>query len=292
MSQMSLAAQIAGEIRSLAQKAADALPASSPGGSAARRAMVRPVDYMRYAEFEAILRDLVVNPDMRVLDISSPQWFSLYLAHKYSSAKITYTNFMVSELDPFRAIAEALQITNLTYRKADARALEFDDNTFDRVISISVIEHIDPEVGGDAKTLKEIARVLKPAGQLLLTVPYKAKRNIVYVDEPVYERNEKKHNFFAREYDKQMFDQLIDASAFALGSAWFVCEKRGMLALDYYEWGPGRDVPAFQFANKVRRRLERSLGKSLDGLLAHRYLEVSRDVRERVVNIAARLTKA
>lgn len=38
---------------------------------------------MRYAEFEAIQRDLNIAPPMEILDVSSPQWFTLNLAERY-----------------------------------------------------------------------------------------------------------------------------------------------------------------------------------------------------------------
>lgn len=70
---------------------------------------------------------------------------------------------------------------NFNFRIGDARALPFPDNFFDHVCAISTLECIgvsgrydiskdDPE--GDAKALREIARVLRPHGSLLLTTIY------------------------------------------------------------------------------------------------------------------------
>jgi SAM-dependent methyltransferase len=50
---------------------------------------------------------------------------------------------------------------------ADARGLPFADEKFDLVIATDVIEHVDD----DRKALGEIARVLKPGGTALITVP-------------------------------------------------------------------------------------------------------------------------
>jgi len=169
--------------------------------------------------------------------------------------------------------------------------MQFSDGTFDRVISISVIEHIYPEEDGDLKALSEINRVLKSGGELLLTVPYKAKSNIVYKDGSVYERRERTRNFFAREYDEEMFNKLIERSEFSLTGSWFICEREGFFPIDYYEWGPGKDSSLAKYLNKSRRLLERILGKSLDEPLAKQYLSVSREITGRLVNISARLTK-
>lgn len=49
----------------------------------------------------------------------------------------------------------------------EAEVLPFADGTFDLVTSLDVIEHIDDDVGA----LREMWRVLRPGGHVLLTVP-------------------------------------------------------------------------------------------------------------------------
>lgn len=51
--------------------------------------------------------------------------------------------------------------------RADATALPFRDHAFDAVFIFDVLEHIDAE----ELALKELGRVLKPKGHLLVTVP-------------------------------------------------------------------------------------------------------------------------
>jgi SAM-dependent methyltransferase len=51
--------------------------------------------------------------------------------------------------------------------QADATALPFHDRSFDAVFIFDVLEHID----ADDLALKELRRVLKPGGRLLVTVP-------------------------------------------------------------------------------------------------------------------------
>jgi SAM-dependent methyltransferase len=48
-----------------------------------------------------------------------------------------------------------------------ALALPFGDNTFDVVAAFDVIEHCEPE----AQALAEVARILKPGGRFLMSVP-------------------------------------------------------------------------------------------------------------------------
>lgn len=52
----------------------------------------------------------------------------------------------------------------------DAMHIAFAPATFDYVTCISTIEHLSDE--GDVITMTEIARVLRPGGQVFLTVPY------------------------------------------------------------------------------------------------------------------------
>lgn len=51
--------------------------------------------------------------------------------------------------------------------RADVRRMPFQSNSFDVVTAMDIIEHID----NDKAALREIARVLKPGGVLLATVP-------------------------------------------------------------------------------------------------------------------------
>lgn len=58
----------------------------------------------------------------------------------------------------------------------DAQALSFQDNTFDIVFSCECLEHIP----NPAKALKEMARVLKPGGHLLLTTENYSNAMLLY----------------------------------------------------------------------------------------------------------------
>lgn len=64
-----------------------------------------------------------------------------------------------------RKIGKNLEIMNFTY----TRTLPFSSNTYSKVCMLAVIEHIP--LKKVKKLLREIRRVLKPGGQLLLTTP-------------------------------------------------------------------------------------------------------------------------
>lgn len=50
---------------------------------------------------------------------------------------------------------------------ASAESLPFDDNSFDKILCSEVLEHISD----DKKAIREILRVVKPGGRILITVP-------------------------------------------------------------------------------------------------------------------------
>ncbi|OGF41635.1 hypothetical protein A2531_06365 [Candidatus Falkowbacteria bacterium RIFOXYD2_FULL_34_120] len=72
---------------------------------------------------------------------------------------------------------------NIKFKYGDIRQTDYENNYFDCITCISVLEHIgvggrynsgeDPE--GDKKAMQEMRRILKPGGTLLLTIPYGAK---------------------------------------------------------------------------------------------------------------------
>ena len=73
--------------------------------------------------------------------------------------------------------------TKIEYKTGDAAKINFDDNTFDRVFCVSVLEHLEEEFRNrdqkdfhsknlDIEAIKEMLRVLKPGGFLVITVDW------------------------------------------------------------------------------------------------------------------------
>ena len=94
----------------------------------------------------------------------------------------------------------------------DATKLNFPNNSFDSVISISVIEHINND--GDADAMKEMWRVLKPSGVLILTFPVSKSFSIEYSESDTYGLNVDQINekyFFQRVYaEKSIKERLLN----------------------------------------------------------------------------------
>lgn len=288
-SKLNLATEAGHLIRQIAGEAQPRLMNNPLAFKIARKTRIRPIDYMRWAEFDAVLRLLDLKPGQSVLDVASPQSLTLYLAAKNPGVHFIFISIMESEVEPYRAIAAAHGLKNLEYAVEDVRQLPWPSASFDKVISISVLEHIYPEVGGDVAAFEEIRRVLKDDGELLLTLPCKHTRGTVYLDGPVYEREAGGKNFFAREYDMDSFHALVSQTGFHVDDEWRIEERPGLFAIDHWEWGEGRSKGLWPWLLRKRAKLERLSGISFDEAFAKRHLQVNRQPGARLVNVAARL---
>ncbi len=76
---------------------------------------------------------------------------------------------------------------------ADVNHLPLRDASFERVFFLEVLEHLPP--GSEAAALDELARVLTPNGELILTTPHHAYR-YTYTDPAYYLRG---HRHYRRE---------------------------------------------------------------------------------------------
>jgi SAM-dependent methyltransferase len=108
----------------------------------------------------------------------------------------------------------------------DARQFSYPDASFDRVFSISVLEHIPGD--GDTRAMQEIQRVLRPGGVVTLTVPFAAsgyreqfKRGDVYE-----RRGDAAPTFYQRFYDLAALQaRLVEPSGLALVETTFFGER-------------------------------------------------------------------
>ena len=86
-----------------------------------------------------------------------------------------------------------LRHPNFTFLQGDICHTPFAPDFFDVVIAVSTIEHIglgrygDPaHSGGDKKAIREIGRILKPGGRLIITVPFGKKAVFCFRGAPLH----------------------------------------------------------------------------------------------------------
>ncbi len=160
---------------------------------------IHPISTIRYFEFDFVQKNIELSKVHNILDISSPRMFGLYVAKKNPNIKYLMINPDKHDLTETNQFKNSLNLHNLTLDSLDALKLPFKSNSFDIVLSISVIEHIAGV--GDMKVIKQIWRVLKPGGKLIITTHVAKKERLEYRDSDTYNlQGKKKKYFFQRIY--------------------------------------------------------------------------------------------
>jgi SAM-dependent methyltransferase len=200
---------------------------------AARRLLV-PVNFWRAVEFDLVLKEARFQPTDRVLDIGSPKLISLYIAKKLG-AEVYATDIDEYFVKTYTDLGawEGLPRERFHVGVEDGRHLSFADASFDKVFSISVIEHIPAT--GDSECVREIARVLKPGGLCLITVPFwPTSRELYSTPEGFYWAKEavvgattaEGRVFWERRYSEEdLYQRLIIPSGLRVRAVRYVGEK-------------------------------------------------------------------
>ena len=139
-------------------------------------------NYFRWMEYPLALTMLGAEKGMRVLEIGTGiiSHTPLFLAAKRGCI-VTAIDMKVptdEDLAYLEGVKKRLGIPdeNLRYLTMDAAKLEFEDESFDRALAISMIEHLP--LFTDAKVMNELGRVLKKNGRLVFTVPFNLGHHI------------------------------------------------------------------------------------------------------------------
>lgn len=229
-----------------------------------------PEYYFLGREIERHLRGFASENSARVLDVGSPKCFGLYLA-SHCNVEIHLTDVHGPAVDEAQILWEGIAKgakgkTILSVQ--DARKLGYPAEHFDIVYSMSVIEHIEGETG-DSESMREMLRVLKPGGLLLVTVPFGEK----YVEQgrigfqgAAIETECREQFFFQRVYTADAAQKrIIDAAAKAdLRSLITVSRRTGLISSLYCRLGSGLRG-ALGFLNPI---LSAALNESGDGILS------------------------
>jgi SAM-dependent methyltransferase len=196
----------------------------------ALRYLVQPVHYWRGVEYRLVWNEAGFRPDDRVLDVGSPKLLSLYLAEKIG-AEVFATDIDSYFLDEYALLRSARRLSDqlLRLQVEDGRRLGFADASFTKAYAVSVLEHI-PDLG-DTECMKEIARVLRPGGRCLLTVPYGPVFKEKYKEADFYWAASSNSTpdgrvFFQRRYSEpELFARLIEPSGLTLDRLEYIGER-------------------------------------------------------------------
>ena len=182
-------------------------------GEISLKLILVPVSIFRYFEFDYASKYLSLNENDKILDVSSPYLFGFYQSNLYS-IDYHYINPDKKDLSNVISFSKRLEF-KATYsaKEIDVLNLPFENGIFDKIVSISVIEHIAED--GDSLAMEEMWRVLKPGGLLLLSFPVKKEFEIEHKEKDLYNLNiEKKSGvyFFQRIYDEQNIKERLLSS--------------------------------------------------------------------------------
>ena len=119
-----------------------------------------------YVDRAEIILAEMVNKE-KVLEVGCGRGFYLK-ALKEINPKINITGIDLNK-EYLEVAKKYVDNKEVKIIKGDVTNLKFDNNSFDGVIASEILEHIKD----DKKALKEIARVLKPNGILVISVPNK-----------------------------------------------------------------------------------------------------------------------
>ena len=161
--------------------------------------IVQGIDYFRCLEDPLVFNNLGLYSELKLLDMgSSNTIFPLFASSKDVQVWATDIDNRVLKL---RDDAKKVGIANFCAEIQDARDLTYPDNYFDRVSAISTLEHIPHD--GDTIAIKEMSRVLKEGGVMVITVPYGS-----------FEEERQQHvSYFQRVYNEEdIYKRLIEPS--------------------------------------------------------------------------------
>lgn len=155
----------------------------------------RGLDIFRNVEFPITIKLLCPKKDERILDAGCGESILPSFISKNYQSIITATDILDVE-DIQREFFKTTSFLGRGDRKfefkiEDSTNLSFSDETFDSVYAVSSIEHIPNN--GDSKAFKEMLRVVKPKGKIVVTVPFSNK----YLEQKTVDH----YQGFERRYD-------------------------------------------------------------------------------------------
>jgi SAM-dependent methyltransferase len=183
--------------------------------------LLQPVNsYTRFPEYHFVesetmqhLRHLDLIERPKVLDVGSPKCFGLYLAFHFD-IEIHLTDIDLPSMKEAELLWNGIKDQargRAFFRVQDARALNYSDEEFHAVYSMSVIEHVEG-TAGDSESMGEMLRVLKPGGLLVVTVPIGQtylEQDRIGFRGAARETNDRNRFFFQRIYTPRKVEERI-----------------------------------------------------------------------------------
>jgi SAM-dependent methyltransferase len=191
------------------------------------RYVIVPVNYWRGLEYRLALDACGFWAGHRVLDVGSPKLLSLWLADRVG-AEVVATDIETYFIEEYELLRQmrGVPAERLRLCVEDGRRLSFGEASFDRVYSLSVLEHIPDD--GDSVAVRELARVLAPGGVCAITVPFWPASRTDWREPDFYwaAPEGSRRVFYQRRYSAaDLYERLIDPSGLRLVRLAFVGDR-------------------------------------------------------------------
>lgn len=195
-----------------------------PAVGAFVRPLTAPSRYPEYDQVLAFLRDGVdlADPSSWLLDIGSPKLFSMLLAAR-TKATVVATDIWQPAIDEAEAlrgglapeVSSRLVLAAMDARQPVPKPLAPPSGLFAGAFSMSVVEHIDPDPGGDVIALRQVAASVRPGGCVVISVPVDREARSEYLKNEMYGRtsDDPRGTFFQRVYDAASLGALSEQLA-------------------------------------------------------------------------------
>ncbi len=161
---------------------------------------------------------------MKVLDFGSgDSFFPIYLASKgmhVHSVDLSSSQLPMMEQVVTHSKYGVLINKKLKYIFCDKSELPIENDSFDRVFTISTLEHI--KENGDTKIVEELSRILKPGGKMFISVEFHQDFMEIIVPPKYKKKKSNKTGSYiwenlVRYYNKKaLFERIISPSGLNL----------------------------------------------------------------------------
>ena len=179
--------------------------------------IILPVNYWRVTVFQLVANHIMMSRDMsrkdaKILDIGSPKLLSLYLGSNLNGSiyatdlcdKAIFTEWQ-------KYYRNASNRDNVIFEYANARELQYPNQYFDLIYSISVIHMITPAEDGDVLAINEIQKKIRPGGAFIIEMPFRENYTVNYADRNNFEEKyEGRPLFKERQYDTESLKTRIE----------------------------------------------------------------------------------
>lgn len=221
-----------------------------------------------------LTRGVPVTPDHTVIDVGCGDGALIHFCAR-QGAEVIFIDRNAGALARTRAKIEASPARAFRAIESDCDPIPLDDDSGDLVICTEVLEHVpDPRA-----FLRELIRVTRPGGQLLVTVPDSRSEQLVAATAPPQYFQEPNH---IRVFEAGEFRRLVEEAGLEIEShrfvgcfesmywplAWLTCEPDSGLPLDNAHPIPDhwtrlwQEVQRHPQGHKIRNALNQLLPKA------------------------------